>query len=74
MKAGYATSEFYLALGSQVIAVLVLLGYLSPDDATGATDSWREAVKGGAALIGSALTAWKYIEARARVKAANAEK
>lgn len=71
MKAGYKTTEFWLALGAQVIAVLVVLGFLSAGEATGANETWKQAIESGAALIGAALTAWKYIEARARVKAAS---
>lgn len=70
MKSGIRTTEFYITLGTQIIAILVLLGIFSPDDAIGANETWGKAVEAAAALVASALVAWKYIEARARIKAA----
>lgn len=73
IKSGWRTTEFYITLGAQVIAILVLLGYLSSGETAGANATWGRAVEGAAALIGAGLSAWKYIESRGIIKATGSD-
>lgn len=44
MKPGYKTTEFWLALGTQVLALLVVLGVISPEQQDALGHSWNQLV------------------------------
>ena len=71
MKAGYKTTEFWLAVGAQLIPVLVLTGVLSNEESEALNSTLVEAVTVGGAFVVALLPVWKYIDSRAKVKAAN---
>lgn len=44
MKPGYRTTEFWLALGTQVLALLVVLGVITPEQQDALGTSWQQIV------------------------------
>jgi hypothetical protein len=73
MKAGYKTTEFWLAVGAQLIPVLALTGILSNEEAEALNSALVEAVKVGGAFVFALLPVWKYIDSRAKVKDSRAK-
>lgn len=68
MKPGYQTTEFWVTILTQIIAILVLTGKISASDAGMLKDSLAQIVEHGAALIASAAVVYKYIQSRTDVK------
>lgn len=73
MKPGPMTTEFWMALGTQVIALLVLFGYLGNAEQQAATTVWKDIVTHSFALIASGMTTWKYIHSRTELKSLTGE-
>lgn len=73
MKAGYATSEFWLSIAAQAIALLVLVGIIAPSDQSTVQGSVSDLIKSVFALIVSATNVWKYIQSRIEAKNAAAQ-
>ena len=46
MKPGFQTTEFWLALGSQVVLMLVLFGVVTPEDSDALKDAVTKIVTG----------------------------
>ena len=69
-KPGYATTEFWLTLISQLIPILVLTGLLTPDDATGVQSGLETAVTTGFAFGQAIITLVTYVWGRVKVKTA----
>jgi hypothetical protein len=64
MKSGWKTTEFWLALGVNVIAVAALFGLFEQADVEQVQGAYKEIVAGVAAVIGNAVYVWS----RTRVK------
>jgi hypothetical protein len=67
-KPGWKTTEFWLALVSQVITILVLLKVIAISDAAGLETAIKESVVAVMTVIGSAMALWKYIQSRISTK------
>jgi hypothetical protein len=66
-KPGYQTTEFWLTVAAQAIAILVLFGLPTAEEQ--AVNGWLiEAVEAAGAFLVIIATGWKYIEGRAKVK------
>lgn len=75
MKPGYLTTEFWLTAAMQLIALLVLLGKVSPSDAAMLKDTVSQLIatvgdllKDAAAVAAAAAVLWKYIQSRTTMK------
>lgn len=64
MKPGIKTTEFWYTMGAQMIGLLALLGYLSPDEA----EPMGKAVESVVGGVFMALTGVSYIIGRVRLK------
>ena len=69
-RTGFATSEFWLSIVSQLVALAVLFGVLPDTEAGTVSGLANEVVLAAAALISAAVVAYKYVEGRAKIKAA----
>jgi hypothetical protein len=67
-KPGYKTTEFYVAVATQVVSVLVLLGVLGPEAKDTVTGFVGDFIVHSTALVAMAVSAWKYIHARTQAK------
>lgn len=72
-KPGWQTSEFWLSIAAQLIALLVLTGVIAASDKDTVQGSISELIKSAFALIVSATNVWKYIQSRIEAKKAAAE-
>jgi hypothetical protein len=68
MKPGWQTSEFYIALAGQLLAILVLLGIVPAADRATLEGAISRAVEAVAAFAASTLGVWQYIRSRTTVK------
>lgn len=68
MKPGYKTSEFWLALISQVLAVLVTVGVLRPGDQAELGQCLSAAITAIFALLTSSVQMKQYIQGRQGLK------
>lgn len=68
MKPGWQTTEFWLTIAMQIIAMLVAFGVVSIGDRATIEGAISQAVESAVALITAAMTLWKYIQSRADVK------
>jgi hypothetical protein len=71
LRPGWQTSEFWIALVNQVLALLVLAGVLVPADRDQLGPALGNAVVAVFTLLGSAAVVWKYIHARTVLKQAH---
>lgn len=69
-KPGWKTTEFYVTLVAQALAIAVLLGYLRADHAADLNNALAQSIQAVAGLVASVLTAWKYVSSRTEVKLA----
>lgn len=67
-KPGWMTTEFWLALVTQGVALLVLFGIVSVVEKDTVTGTLGRAVENAFALAASAAAIWKYIQSRTDVK------
>lgn len=67
-KPGWMTTEFWLTLVAQVVALLVLFGVVSVADKDSVTGTMGRAVENVFAVVGSAAAIWQYIRSRTDVK------
>jgi hypothetical protein len=70
LRPGWQTSEFWIALVNQLLALLVLVGLLAPADRDQLGPALGNAVVAAFTLLGSAAVVWKYIHARTALKQA----
>ena len=63
-KPGFKTTEFWVAIGTNVVPMLVLAGVVQPSDADGIVNNWNMLI----ANIGGAGAAFFYILSRTAVK------
>lgn len=68
MKPGYKTTEFWIAIISQALTVLVLLGVVTIGDAATLSDALGKIVGAVFALIASAAVVIAYIRGRVELK------
>jgi hypothetical protein len=68
---GPVTSEFWVTLGgiaANIVAVFVMLGYVSPTDATGLSQSVTQLLSGLQMVMVNAALIWKYVDSRQKTK------
>ena len=68
VKPGYKTTEFWITLLGQAVALGVVFGIVQPQDQGTIADAAGKAVQGVFALIVSGATILSYISARVRLK------
>jgi hypothetical protein len=68
LKAGVQTSEFWLALITQVISMAVMFGWVKPGDAKSLEDALKQIVVGTFTVVMGGLVAYKYIHDRGVLK------
>jgi hypothetical protein len=68
MKPGYQTSEFWLTLLSQALALLVLTGGVSAGDKDKLETALANAVTAVCTLVASASVVWQYVQSRTSLK------
>lgn len=68
MKPGYKTTEFWLALGSAVAAIVTTLYGLTPTQGADFTAHVHSVIVSVFALFGSAAVAWRYVASREHLK------
>ena len=69
LKPGYATTEFWVTVASQLVAVLALVGLVSFGDVAGIQDATSKAIVGAAAVLANALVVVRYVRGRMDLKA-----
>lgn len=67
-KPGWMTTEFWLTLVAQAVALLVLFGVISVADKDSVTGTMGRAVENVFAVVASFVSIWKYIQSRTDVK------
>lgn len=67
-KVGLHTTEFWVTLGVQIVSILSVLGWLTPEDA----DKYSKAAVQVGGLIAMIVSAAYYSSNRARVKSSRA--
>lgn len=70
---GWRTTEFWTALISQAVAVLVLIGVITGDDAQTLEAALVQIAIAALAIAGAAAVVWQYIKSRTEVKTAAIE-
>jgi hypothetical protein len=70
LRPGWQTSEFWIVLVNQMLALLVLAGVLAPADRDQLGPALGNVVVAVFTLLGSAAVVWKYIHARTALKQA----
>lgn len=68
MKPGYRTTEFYVALFSQLLGLLALAGLVSPIERDALNAALAQAVTAAATLAASAAVVMQYIQCRTELK------
>jgi hypothetical protein len=74
MRPGWKTSEFWVALVSQLLALAVLLGVIPVQDRATLEGALATAVTAAFVLVASAAVAWKYMGGRVDLKTLAAER
>ncbi len=67
-KPGWKTTEFWMALATALISVLVVLGLVSPTDSDAASGAISNAITSIFALVANATVIYKYIHSRTELK------
>jgi hypothetical protein len=70
MKSGWKTTEFWISCGTSALALAALVWGLSPAEHAEMADRLQATILALGAVSGNAMVLWKYIEARAGLKAA----
>ncbi len=73
IKPGWQTTEFWLTLVPQALALAVLVGLVAPADRETLQGAVINAVTAVGALATSATAIWKYIQARTELKTVASE-
>ena len=68
MKPGIKTTEFWLTLAAQIIAMLVIVGVVSSTDQQTVETAVGDAIKAVGALAASVITLWRYVQGRIELK------
>lgn len=68
VKPGWKTTEFWVTIIGQAVALGVVVGIVQPSDQGTIADAASKAVQGVFALIVSGATILSYISARVRLK------
>jgi len=68
MKPGYKTSEFWISISGQILAVLVLIGLLAPGDQETLGVSIAKSVEAIGVIIANAAVVIHYIKSRTIIK------
>lgn len=68
IKPGWKTTEFWITLSGQAVAVLVVLGVIKPTESATIGDSISKAVESVFALLISGATILSYVSGRVRLK------
>lgn len=68
MKKGYKTSEFWLTLGSSVVAVLVLVGFITTEESELIKSQAVQIVALGAPFVVATASLVMYIWGRVQIK------
>ncbi len=72
-RPGWQTSEFWIALASQVIALLMIAGWISPADKQTLEQNVAAAIAAVFTIVGSVTVVVRYIDARSNLKHAHLE-
>ncbi len=70
-RPGWKTSEFWIALASQLLALLVVLGWINPADKQTLEQNVAAAITAVFTLTGSVVVVLRYIDARSSLKHAH---
>ena len=68
MKPGYQTTEFWLTLLSQILALCVLLGWINVGDKDRLETALTNTVTAAFTFAASASVVWQYLQSRTRLK------
>src|SRR5262245_5443831 len=68
MRPGWQTSEFWIALVSQVLSLLVIAGYLSASDRSTLEGALGTGITSAFAFLSSAAIVIRYIQSRTTLK------
>lgn len=68
LKDGWKSTEFWIAIGSQILALLVILRVITASDSAVIESQIARAVECVAGLVGVWITAKRYIGSRTRLK------
>lgn len=71
VKPGIKTTEFWMAILAQVVPLLVLFGWMTPDEGEVIVLSLSNAIVAAVAVIAALAPLVQYINGRAKVKAAS---
>lgn len=72
-KPGYQTTEFWIAIVSQLLALLMIAGVITPQDKTTLEGALSSLVAAIATIVASAWVVIRYIDARYNLKLTGAE-
>lgn len=67
-KSGFVSSEFWLTLATQAVALLVLLKVIAFSDQATVEAALKDGIVAIGALVAQAITLWKYIQSRTEQK------
>jgi cytosine/uracil/thiamine/allantoin permease len=70
MKSGWKTSEFWVAILSSLVGIMVVLGWITPEVQSQLTEAIAQAVGGLISIVATIM----YILSRAKVKAEESKK
>jgi hypothetical protein len=70
MKSGWKTSEFWTAILSSLVGIMVVLGWITPEMQSGLSEAIAQAVGGLISIVSTVA----YIFSRAKVKAGDTQK
>lgn len=68
VKPGWKTTEFWLTLAGQTVAILVVVGVVKPSEQPSLSDSLTRGVEAVFALLVSGATILSYVSGRVRLK------
>ena len=68
MKPGWKTTEFWLAVTTQVIGLLVVTGIMNPTSAHTVGDAVSNSISSAASIIANAVIVFGYVKSRNELK------
>jgi hypothetical protein len=68
MKPGWQTSEFWITVAGQALALLALTGAINSGDKDRLETALANAITAGFALIGNAVVVIRYVRSRTELK------
>lgn len=68
IKPGYKTTEFWISLAANVVALLVIMGIVTPESQADLVEATSRIVEGVFAVITSVTAIIAYIRSRTKVK------